>query len=345
MKAAVIRQFGELTVQDVPDPQLDDYSAVCRVLYGATCTGTDTHIIDGCFPWTGALPTILGHESIGEVVAVGSKVRHLQVGDIVTRVGAPAMPEVNLSITWGGFAQMGLAYDHWAMRADGLPSDRWMRHRVNQILPPSIDLRIGPMFTTWRETYSYFTRLGICGEGRSVLVIGSGGNGLAFAVHAANLDSPNVVLIGAARMRDAVLAKTGVHHYFDYRDANLVDVVKKTSPDGFDLIIDALGRNGAVDQMLPLLKPDGTVAVYGLDDRDNLTITPGLARGSFRYQPPSGYDEAEAHQAVCDLVRSNRLDASLWYDANAPYPLDEISDAYDAVRRRVSPKALVELSS
>ena len=46
-------------------PEVGEYDALCDLLYGATCTGTDQHLIAGRFPWPVQYPTILGLESVG----------------------------------------------------------------------------------------------------------------------------------------------------------------------------------------------------------------------------------------------------------------------------------------
>ena len=57
MRAALVEKLGSLVVRTVPDPRPGPYEALCELVYGATCTGTDSHIIAGSFPWIGALPT------------------------------------------------------------------------------------------------------------------------------------------------------------------------------------------------------------------------------------------------------------------------------------------------
>ncbi|MCK4602489.1 MAG: alcohol dehydrogenase catalytic domain-containing protein, partial [Phycisphaerae bacterium] len=162
MKAALLEQLGSLTVRQVADPELGPYGALCDLLYGATCSGTDIHLIDGHIDWAiSAAPTIIGHESIGRVKAIGEKVRNYQVGDLVTRVGAPPASDGSYQSTWGGFASLGVAVDHWAMAEDGLPADQWSGATVNQLLPADFDPRAATMMTTWRETLSYITRMGL----------------------------------------------------------------------------------------------------------------------------------------------------------------------------------------
>jgi 2-desacetyl-2-hydroxyethyl bacteriochlorophyllide A dehydrogenase len=335
MRAAVLEKPGVLNVREVPQPELTEYSARCELLYGAICTGTDTHILNGTFRFPVPCPTIIGHESIGRVVEVGAKVRHLRAGDLVTRVGCPARD--GLHSTWGGFAEFGLAYDWRAMQADGLPVQR--AHRVNEVLPADFDPAAATMMITWRETFSYTSRLGVR-AGQRVLVIGSGGNGLAFVAHARNLGARPVVVGAPGRAADAETA--GAEQYLDYASPHLAEELREIAPDGFDVAIDAVGKAGGLDRALRALRPGGTLGLYGLDDGDRNVITPGAARGSFTFYN-GGYDEQEAHTAIVGFVQCGQLDAGLWLDLDEPTPLERIHDAFEKVRARHSLKAVVRL--
>jgi threonine dehydrogenase-like Zn-dependent dehydrogenase len=344
MKAAVVEEPGNLVVREISRPQVGDYDVLCDLLYGATCTGTDQHLIRGYFPWPVTYPTILGHESVGRVVEVGPNVRHLREGDLISRVGAPPSPESVPggvpNVNWGGFAEFGIAKDHWAMRADGLPPSVWRGHRINQVIPPDIDPRAATMIITWRETLSYITRMGVK-IGDAVLIVGSGGNGLAFANHAANAGAKPVAMVGN-RSRRAAGHAAGVTDYVDYKADDVTAVLNDLQPAGFDAIIDAVGQAGSADRVLPHLKASGTLGIYGIDNYESSQIHPHRARGSFTFYS-GGYDEAETHHAVIELMREERLDANIWLDLDHAYPLDEIHAAFDAVRERRLIKALVKL--
>ena len=237
MKAAVIERPGQLVIREVPDPELGDYDAKCLLLYGATCSGTDQHLLSGRFPWPVHYPTILGHESVGRVVQLGRRVRNLRIGDMVTRVGA--RPSPGLSINWGGFSEYGVARDHWAMCADGRPETEWKPFRLNQILPPEIDPRVATMFTTWRETLSYLLRMGVRSDAR-VLVIGSGGVGLSMVAQAASLGAQVVLSGSRGRAKQGFWA--GAIECHDYRDSELISLLSAAAPDGYDFIVDAVGK-------------------------------------------------------------------------------------------------------
>ena len=338
MKAAIVEEPNVLRVREVPVPEIDDYHALCETLYGATCSGTDLHIIKGRFPFGVDYPTILGHESTGRVIQVGAKVRNLKVGDVISRVGTP--PVGGYSSTWGGFAQFGLACDHWAAEEDGRPREEWYDDRRQQIVPPDIDPAHATMIITWRETFSYITRMGVAG-GDSLLVIGSGGNGLSFAAHGANLGGSPIVMIGNPQ-REKVGRAAGATDYFSYTAEDVHTAIKEAHPNGFDFIIDAVGKQGVLDASLGLAKDGGTVGIYGVDDYGSCVLNPVNAPGSFTYAN-RGYDEAQVHEQIIGFVRQGKLDASLWLGLDDPFSLEDIDQAFAAVQQRKFVKALVRI--
>ena len=338
MKAAVVEGPNQLVVRDIPEPTPGEYEALCEILYGSLCSGTDTHIVACDFPWLSPRPTVLGHESIARVVEVGAKVRNLQLGDLVTRVGTT--PVGPYSVTWGGFAEYGIAKDYRACQADGLPLEQWHPARVQRVLPAGTDPAAATMVITWRETCSYANRIGIP-EARRVLVIGSGGNGLSYVAHAANAGCEHVAMIGSAG-REENARRAGATDYFDYRSADAPAAAAAACRDGFDVVIDAVGRTHLADLGLSLLRPEGTIGIYGIDDYGKLPVNPDRARGSFRFFK-GGYDEAETHEQVMAQVAAGKLDASIWLDLEHPFELDDIGEALAATRRREVVKALVRI--
>ena len=82
MKAVVYHGLGDIRLDNVSDPKLKDpQDAIIRLTASAIC-GTDLHMIRGTFP--GMKPgTILGHEGVGIVEAVGRDVRNFKVGERV----------------------------------------------------------------------------------------------------------------------------------------------------------------------------------------------------------------------------------------------------------------------
>jgi threonine dehydrogenase-like Zn-dependent dehydrogenase len=82
MKANVWHGKHDLRVDTVPDPKiLNPRDAVVRITSTAIC-GSDLHLYNGYVP-TMEKGDILGHEFMGEIVEVGSKITNLKIGDRV----------------------------------------------------------------------------------------------------------------------------------------------------------------------------------------------------------------------------------------------------------------------
>jgi threonine dehydrogenase-like Zn-dependent dehydrogenase len=82
MKAVVFHGVGDIRLEDVPDPKIEnDFDAVVKITRSAIC-GTDLHMVRGTMP--GMEPgTILGHEGVGIVEDIGKNVRNFKAGDRV----------------------------------------------------------------------------------------------------------------------------------------------------------------------------------------------------------------------------------------------------------------------
>jgi L-iditol 2-dehydrogenase len=343
MKAAIVEAPGRLVVRDLTAPVPGPYEALTEQLYGSICAATDRHLIAGELPIPGiSYPLILGHESIGRVVEVGAKVRNLKPGDLVTRTGAPATD--GCQPFWGGFVEQGLARDFAAMRADGLPDAEWSPHAVNRTLPAGTDPAAATMMITWRETFSYLKRLGVT-PGAAVLVLGSGGNGFSFAVLARLLGASTIAMMGNPHWASHA-ASAGIDLFADYRDPEGPERLRAAVPGGFDLVVDAVGRTGGLEAVIRLLKPGGSVGIYGIEDLgDRIGYLKTLAAQGVRAHGPGEYSEAEAHDAVVALLEQGRLDASIWFDPGAAVPLADFPLALGAIEGRRTLKALVRLHS
>src|ERR1700693_1033957 len=89
MKALVKskRSVG-LWLEEVPEPEIGINDVKVRVLLTGIC-GTDLHIYewDAWAQSTIPVPLVIGHEFVGEIVAVGSNVADFRVGEMVSGEG------------------------------------------------------------------------------------------------------------------------------------------------------------------------------------------------------------------------------------------------------------------
>jgi threonine dehydrogenase-like Zn-dependent dehydrogenase len=82
MKAVVFHGVGDIRLDDVDEPRLEEATdAIVRLAASAIC-GTDLHMVRGTMP--GMVPgTILGHEGVGVIEELGDDVRNFKLGDRV----------------------------------------------------------------------------------------------------------------------------------------------------------------------------------------------------------------------------------------------------------------------
>lgn len=82
MKALCWHGVGDVRIDTVPDPKIEDpRDAIIKITAAGIC-GSDLHLLDGFIP-TMKSGDVLGHEPMGIVVEVGSAVKNLKKGDRV----------------------------------------------------------------------------------------------------------------------------------------------------------------------------------------------------------------------------------------------------------------------
>src|SRR5579875_1935250 len=80
MRAVVFHAVGDIRVEGVSDPRIQDSTDAIARLTASAIRGTDLHVVRGTVP--GMVPgPILGYEGVGIVEGVGSDVRNFAPGD------------------------------------------------------------------------------------------------------------------------------------------------------------------------------------------------------------------------------------------------------------------------
>ncbi len=340
MKAVIVQGPGLVRVQEVPEPVIGDYDALCGMIAASVCGGTDNHAVEGAAYFRMRYPEMLGHEGIGRVIACGPRVRRLRAGDLVTRVvnRLPASSGITVRTGWGSFAERGIVTDWEAMREDGMSEDVWKPYRIHRVLPETTDPIAATMIITWRETLAFLSGASPK-HGQRMLVIGSGGNALSFVEHGRNRGL-HIAVIGSPARKDAFLS-AGAACFLSYQTTDPAADLQALGFPRIDIIIDAIGRSATLNALLPLLAPDGTVGIYGLDEQPGYRIDPSRAPGPFTAIHASDYDESSAHEAVMADIAAGRLDAWRYLSRDHFYPLDRIADALQATKERKTLKSVI----
>jgi len=339
VKAAVVREIGSVGIEDIPEPVPNEYQAVTEVLCWATCNSTDYRAVHGTIGWNTPLPFILGHETVGRVVCVGSRVRNYQVGDILLRVTAvyPGSKMGQFSSALGSFAEVGLATDTEAMKADDLDvSDLVVTHFLHQRVPADMDPADACMIINLRESLSWVKALQV--EGKSVLIIGDGPVGQGFVQTASVRGAKTVILVGHHDERLQLGRRVGAEHTINSKEIDYLAATRElTDGEGVDILVDCVGDQRTLSQALSIVKAEGKVAAYG---------SPKIPPTGPKPEDPRivsiRTDEAGAHGEILKLIEEERIDPRNFYSERM-----DIAQIDEAIRligeRRVLAKVVLDV--
>lgn len=306
MKALVVENPGHVVLRnDVPEPEIDEYQALCKNLACGLCNGTDIKIVNGGLRHFNYYPCVLGHEAVGQIIHVGTKVRSFHVGDRVVR--SCLSDRSGLYSLWGGFAEYGFV-DDWAARmADGVPANEGFS--THQILPPEIDGVDGVMIVTLKEVASALNRLGLQ-PGMDTVIAGDGPVGLAMAALSRLKGAKRVVLLGHHTTRLETARRLGADAAVDTRREDAADFLRRMLPEKADLFVDCVGRISLLNQGMQVIKDAGKVGVYGIGPHAGDAIDWDAAPYNFTLhsvQWPIASEERAVHDEVCRWVTQGRL--------------------------------------
>ena len=343
MKAIVVPGDGTVELRELNVPEIHGYEMLIKMQAVGFCA-TDYQVIDGTWRFALEYPSILGHECVGEVVALGPKCRHFEVGDRVLFIPCPSddRPLDGCTLQWGGVAEYGIGYDHFAAKEDGeVPYLEWKSRTVCQKISKDLDPVEETMMYTFRETYSAAKKFGV-GLGSSVVVYGAGPVGCSFIRFCKLLGAETVIAVEAneARIKNALAAGADVT-LLSGRD-DIVAEVRKLYPDGVDFTIDAAGVPALINQNLRLIRHHGKVCVYAESTVYNVNVDWSQAPGGwnlcFSQDPEAGY-AGEVHDDVRALVDNGDI-KGMDYISDV-YSFDNVMEAYEFFLARKNDKKVV----
>ena len=257
MKAIRAHQFGDpsvMTLEEVPEPE----AGAGQVLVDIKAAGVnpvDTYIRSGQYAFLPPLPYTPGSDAAGVVVAVGSEVPGIKVGDRVYVMGTID------GRAWGAYAQRAVC-------------------TIDQVhhLPSHITFAEGagvgvPYVTAWRALFDR----GRAVPGETVLIHGASGAVGVGAVQMASAAGLRVFGTAGSERGRALAREQGAHEVFDHTAAGYEkDIVAKTGGRGVDLVIEMLANVNLVRD-LDLIAKRGRIVIVG--NRGALELNPRAIMG------------------------------------------------------------------
>jgi L-iditol 2-dehydrogenase len=264
MIAAVLHAPGDMRIEEVPVPQIDDNEVLIAVKRCGIC-GTDPHIFKGRFP--APTPLIQGHEFSGEVVRVGGKVRSVKVGDRVTA-------DINISCGKCFYCRMGQKLFCNEIVQIGVHVNGAFAEYVK--VPENNVYRL-PDDMTWEEA-AYIEPLAcaIRGQeradiamGSNIAIIGAGPMGLVHALLSKLNGASKVIISELNPFRIQKAKEFGIDHIIDGSKEDPVQAVRDlTEGRGADCVIEAVGAIPTYKQAFEMVRRGGVLVTFGAAPAD-----------------------------------------------------------------------------
>jgi L-iditol 2-dehydrogenase len=270
MRAAVLAEFGHLTLAEVPIPDLEPGEVLCRVSACGMC-GTDLKIVKGGFKgiWPPTMPFIIGHEWSGVIVAMGAGTERsgLAIGDRIVAenhagCGACSLCRLGRYNLCERVREPGFKlYGH---TAPGALAEFAARPAIAvHKIPNSVSNVAGALVNQAALTVHAARRADIR-PGSTVAVFGPGLLGLLMLQVARAAGATKVYTVGRGeRLKTALeLGSTAI---IDYEKTDPVAEIRAlTHGRGVDYVFDCSGNPSVIDQLLRSTRRGGKIALLGL---------------------------------------------------------------------------------
>jgi threonine dehydrogenase-like Zn-dependent dehydrogenase len=343
MRATVIYAAGDVRVEEVPDPVIQQSTdAVVRVLRSCIC-GSDLWPYGSKSASEG--PQRIGHEFLGVVEDVGRDVAGLKAGDVVL---APFVWADNTC----DFCREGLQTScrnggFWGR--DGIDGGQGEAVRVPQAqgtlvsLPVGEDAALLPSLLTLSDVFPtghHCAATAGVNPRTTVTVIGDGAVGLSAVLAAKRLGAERIILMGRHEVRTDLGREFGATDVIAQRGEEGVErLLELTGGDGTHTVLECVGLKPAIETALAVVRDGGVVSRVGAPQYSevamdsgpfmrNITLTGGVA-------PARAYID----ELLPDVLEGT-VDPGRVFDRTVK--LDEVPEGYRAMAHREALKVLVQ---
>ncbi|WP_283674756.1 zinc-dependent alcohol dehydrogenase [Butyricicoccus sp. Marseille-Q5471] len=338
MRAVAVLAANDVrVVDDVPKPVPGEYEALVRVHACGICSGTDSQIIAGTLETGfGGYPTVLGHEGAGEVIALGSKVRNIRIGERFIHPNLYPDAGNGYTKTHGSMAQFGLVCDRDAMREDGFAEEHIPFPKQHKF-PNSISYIDAGVLLSLAECHSAAKNFG-AGSGMEILVYGAGPMGIALAMFCKLRGAKTVVQIDSVSARlEQAKAVAKVDETINFAEENVSEVLNNRK---FDLVMDAVGFTSILYEGSGYLKPGGKVCSLGVLKKDDRLIdTSRLQCNTSLHMLNFPYGEYRIMDDTIAMIESGKVNPKDFYSHVLPY--DQLEEAFQLVREKKALKVIL----
>jgi threonine 3-dehydrogenase len=264
MKALVKTQAREgIWLEEVDKPVPKPHEVLIRTHYTGIC-GTDIHIYnwDDWAQKTIPVPMTIGHEFVGEIVALGSQVTGYQIGEMVSAEG---------HITCGRCRMCFAGKRHLCRNTIGIGVHRDGAMAEFVTVPQANLWQVRPEIP--EELYAIFDPYGNAVHtaasfdllGEDVLITGAGPIGCMAVAIAKHSGARKVVITDVNEYRLDLARKMGATQAVDVRQKTLDQVMEEEGmTEGFDVGLEMSGNPTAFADMIRTVRNGAKIALLGI---------------------------------------------------------------------------------
>ncbi len=308
MKALVLEEKGKLALRDIALPtDLGPEDVRIRTHTVGVC-GSDVHYyVHGKIgPFVVERPMVLGHESAGTVVEVGSAVEDFRVGDRVCM--EPGIPDPNSRASRHGIYNVDPAVRFWATPpVHGCLTPEVVHPAAFTFrLPDNVSFAEGAMVEPFAIGMQAALKARIK-PGDIAVVMGAGPIGMMNALAALAGGCARVIVSDLAQPKlDIIGAYEGIETV-NIAERSLADhVASATSGWGADVVFEASGAQAAVLDLPNVVCPGGAVVLVGMPVDTVAFDIVGLQAKEARIETVFRY--ANIYQRAINLIASGKVD-------------------------------------
>ena len=317
MRSFQVCTCGEpLQCNEYPTPTPTGTQVLLKVLAAGVCH-SDLHLSDGYFDLGGGkrmslqdrgmnLPVTLGHENVGDVVAVGPQAQGVRVGD--RRLAHPWIGCGTCSVCQRGEENLCRAMKSLGVFSDGGYSDYLMLPHPRYLIDIG-DLapdRAAPLACSGVTTYGALKKVGPTLATDPTVIIGAGGLGLmCIAIHKAMGGKSAIVVDIDADKREAA-KRAGAVLTIDGGKPEAAQEIIAATNGGAWAVIDLVGSSATARLGIDCLIKGGKYIVVGLYGGDITLSLPPIPMRAITIQGSYVGSLPEMRELI-DLVRRTGL--------------------------------------
>ena len=276
MKGFGVIEVGVSGWMEHERPACGPTDAILRPRMVAPCS-SDTHVFHG---GAGNIKErILGHESIGEIVEVGSEVKKFKPGDIVVvPCCTPDWLEIALQQRDSNNAHdtRRTSSFKFVSRKDGVFAEFYNVNDADAnlvLLPDDVPMDAALMATDMMSTGFYGAEMADIHFGDTVVVFGIGPVGLMAVAGAALQGAGRIIAIGTRPNCVALAKEFGATDIVSYKEGDIVEQILALAPEKADSVILAGGKADSFNQALQIVRHNGNIAnVNFFDPKENFDV-------------------------------------------------------------------------